>query len=247
MVQKAHWRSQQKIQLHSKVELIDTIMSKLSTEHRAHLFEKGWFVHMLDIKIKKFQAQVYRHLMVRQCQPQKDDELCFNFEGEVVCFTMKDFALVTGLNCGDYPPVPIRALPEGNLKKKFFKNHNAVTRKMISDTFEKKKCNDDDLIKLAKVHILENLLLGKSDHTNIYLNHLNMVDNDELFDKYPWDRLSYEMTIDSVKNGLNYIHSDTCNATGFPFALLVWAYETIPALVGKEYVKKLGNNIPKNS
>ena len=125
MVQKDHWRSQQKIQLHSKIQLIDTIKSKLSTEHRAHLFEKGCFVHMLDIKI-----------MVRQCQPQKDDELCFNFEGEVVCFTMKDFAFVTGLNCEDYPPMPIRALP--NLKKKFFKNHNVVTRKMITDSLKKR-------------------------------------------------------------------------------------------------------------
>ena len=72
-----------------------------------------------------------------------------------------------------------------------------------------------------------------------------MVDNDELFDKYPWGRLSYKMTTDSIKNGLNYIRSNTCNATGFPYALLVWAYQKIPALVGKEYVKKLGNNIPR--
>ena len=60
------------------------------------------------------------------------------------------------------------------------------------------------------------------------LYHLQLADDDDSFDKYPWGRLSYELTIRSFKNALNNQEVPFYWLSRFPHAVAVWAFETMP-------------------
>ncbi|KAA0064135.1 protein Ycf2-like [Cucumis melo var. makuwa] len=85
---------------------------------------------------------------------------------------------------------------------------------------------DDDLIKMAKLYFLESFLIPKQECLSIDWDHIIMVDDDEVFDGYPWGRVSFELLVDFMNrtvcskgraNGYFY--------GGFIFPILAWAYE----------------------
>ncbi|XP_060670100.1 uncharacterized protein LOC112491472 [Ziziphus jujuba] len=75
-------------------------------------------------------------------------------------------------------------------------------------------------------------------------NHLEMVDDLEYFNNYPWGTSSYTTTIRSLKSAFEHRESMALNMSksyslcGFPLAFMIWGFGTIP-LLGQAFEKKL--------
>ena len=67
------------------------------------MFRKGPFGHLIDIQIKKCHGQLLVHLMRRMSKQSTDDTLIFNLEGNIAKFGLREFHLISGLNCQPFP------------------------------------------------------------------------------------------------------------------------------------------------
>ena len=74
------------------------------------MFRSSLFSNFLDLKITKFQSQLLFHIIRRQCALTKDDELWFNFEGNIAKFRIREYEATTGLNCGPLPQLNMEKL-----------------------------------------------------------------------------------------------------------------------------------------
>ena len=54
---------------------------------------------------------------------------------------------------------------------------------------------DEDMVKLALLYFLEHVLLGKEGKILIDMQWVGLVDCFEVFNKYPWSKICYEITL----------------------------------------------------
>ena len=60
---------------------------------------------------------------------------------------------------------------------------------------------------------------------------MKLVYNDEALKKYPWGTVSYEKTLHGFKQGVSSTSTKRFGFYGFPYAVLIWAFETLPFMV----------------
>ncbi|KAH0658048.1 hypothetical protein KY289_026796 [Solanum tuberosum] len=156
----------------------------------------------------------------------------------------REFAIVSGLKC--HPPSepvleftvkkePWRRKKGGKEETRLsteeqdlmslvgtsFKNSDLIFLLNVEDIPRKHK---ESLCVLWFVH---NLLLAKDLNNNISLKWVNLSQDIEAFNNYPWGHESFELT---VKYLLKPLGPKTNNLFGFPCAFMAWAFETIPHL-----------------
>uniref|UniRef100_A0A9I9CRP6 TF-B3 domain-containing protein n=1 Tax=Cucumis melo TaxID=3656 RepID=A0A9I9CRP6_CUCME len=230
LLPRSSWSTTQRINLYSKLDVISIIKNTLN-ERQLKKFKKSCFGYFLDLKVSKFSSQLFYHLIRRQCCSKNRHELWFNLEGRIHKFGMKDFALITGLNCGELPAIDMSKIQKGKFNKRYFGGEKTIRRTKLHEVFtEMDKGRNKDVVKMAKLYILEMFILGKQLRTGINHEYTLLIDDKEQFDSYPWGRISYEITIDFVKKAIKSNDASAIGVGGFPFALCVWAYETIPLL-----------------
>ncbi|KAH0729654.1 hypothetical protein KY289_000842 [Solanum tuberosum] len=167
-------------------------------------------------------------------------------------FGKREFAIVSGLKC--HPPS--EPVPEFIVKKEprrrkkggkeetrqsteeqdlvslvgtSFKNLDLIYLLNVDDTSRKHK---ESLCLLWFVH---NVLLAKDLNNNISLKWVNLSQDIEAFNNYPWGHESFELT---VKYLLKPLGPKTNNLFGFPWAFMAWAFETIPHLTHQVNVEE---------
>ncbi|KAG5609545.1 hypothetical protein H5410_020826 [Solanum commersonii] len=104
-----------------------------------------------------------------------------------------------------------------------------LKRRFIFQNLEK---NDEDTPRkhkksLCLLWFVHNVLLSKDLNNNISLKWVNLSQDIEAFNNYPWGCESFELT---VKYLLKPLGPKTNNLFGFPWAFMAWAFEVIPHL-----------------
>lgn len=191
-----------KITCLSTLRPIDNIKLKL-TEHQKEIFKNTCFGHFLDMKEVQFSSHFCHKMLLREVSS-NDFEMHFLVGGSEGRFSMKEFALITGLNCGKYPRLDISqkdedetvcdALLNGETR---FTNQQLEKAFVAADT-----ANDMQMVKLAMLYFLECVLLGKERKVLIDSSHIHMVDHFETFNNYPWGRMSCNTTLSSMRRAL---------------------------------------------
>ncbi|XP_016576356.1 uncharacterized protein LOC107873954 [Capsicum annuum] len=137
-------------------------------------------------------------------------------------FVLKEFALITGLNCGRYPRDSryVKAM-EGEA---FFKNIEAGQEGQVQI-----------LLGLVRaLHIACTGLVKNRGH-----RHHKMVDNLDFFEKYLWGKESFSLTLDYLKKQIDFSRQKKIFETkgvssyalyGFSWAFMIWIYEAFSAL-----------------
>ncbi|KAM3233301.1 hypothetical protein P3L10_018660 [Capsicum annuum] len=121
-----------------------------------------------------------------------------------VCFCMREFAIITGLNCH----LPI-VYDEEKMSTKTLRR-----RQQIIDLVGK-SCKEKELIEHIKSKDVRKSVLLSADR--------------DAFSAHPWRRVSYDLTTEYLLKTVNP-NVKTSNLYGFPWAFMCWAFEAIPSL-----------------
>lgn len=210
-------------------KVILEIKNKL-TKTQLKKFEKSCFGHFLRVSEIQFSGQVVNQMLFRQCVCDDEEVTEFNFGGSGARLTCKEFGLITGLWCGR--PHERKVAYSTHISDRYFEGKQKVTNSKILQVFRDADCNDDnendnDRLKLALFLFLEVVLLGKESMATASHEHMQMVDDLDYFNSYPWGTTSYKATMRSMHSAFHHRGSRPANKSktyslcGFPLAFLV--------------------------
>uniref|UniRef100_A0A9I9EJ87 DUF1985 domain-containing protein n=1 Tax=Cucumis melo TaxID=3656 RepID=A0A9I9EJ87_CUCME len=202
----------------------------------------------------KIPLQLLAHLIRRQCVSTDNNVFLFNMESNIEEFGLRDFCLITGLNCGESPIEDVLDATEENesmVKQLFSRNNTSISRQELKTAFNyhcKSYTDEEELVKLANLYFLYNVLIPRQNHNMLDLKHVKMVDDKEKFRNYPWGRLCFSLTKQFIQNVVKSKRKSKNSETeskayaflqGFPMVLAYWAYEILPQLASG-YVTIIG-------
>ncbi|TYK21258.1 protein Ycf2-like [Cucumis melo var. makuwa] len=136
----------------------------------------------------------------------------------------------------------------GRLKGVYFENLKTVTRQYLNVMFNISTAGtDDDKIKMAKLYFLEIFLIPKQECLSVDWDYIIMVDDDEVFDGYPWGRVAFELLVDFMNRAVCSKGQTGISIVGFIFPILAWAYEVIPTLSTPPnfFATRISNEVPR--
>ncbi|XP_038688821.1 uncharacterized protein LOC119987977 [Tripterygium wilfordii] len=222
---------------------------------------------MLDVHDISCSSQLIHQLLLRQIvSPQGDfgERLHFNIGGKKCTFGIEDFAIITGLLCTESVP-DVSSLVDtsvNRLKSLYFEEkcgkgkgkgkETNVSRAELEEAFD--KCdNAHDALKLALVYFVESVLMPRERRNAINIKWLQLVDDLDAFNQYPWGSVCYERTATSLACAMigraeKYLSKgkakETYSLYGMPIVLQIWAYEIVP-IIAQRYATKCGETHPR--
>ncbi|KAL5546516.1 hypothetical protein UlMin_006203 [Ulmus minor] len=222
-----------KITVKEQLQILAEIKGALK-ESELEVFRRSCFGHFLNLdagwteggktgKRNTFAGQYVHFLMLRRMPTKKKRELWFLVEGKPARFSVREFAIVTGLVC---TPKPFLGLEEklklkARIRDEYFKGATQIKVDDIQKAFrslcdkeeggkkkkaekgkkkkaEKEKDLGTDRVKIALLYFLEGVLLGADPKRNVSMFHMSMVDDLDMFNSYPWGTVVYDTTVDSL-------------------------------------------------
>ncbi|PHT84542.1 hypothetical protein T459_12985 [Capsicum annuum] len=204
-------------------------------------FRKSYFGKYLDLSEDnnaRFQMKMVYDLLKRRFMYEnkdKMDEVWINYCGMPVCFGWEEFAIVTELKCYPPSPSPSQVIPTLTQKKKYpayskkkdkssdrddlvsivgpsFKNKNLI------EALKCKRLSKKHKQSLCLVWFVHNVLWARDVNNNISLDLINLSEDLEAFNSYPWGYESFKMTVEYL---LIPLTPKTVNLYGFPWAFMV--------------------------
>ncbi|XP_060959120.1 uncharacterized protein LOC133030400 [Cannabis sativa] len=216
--------------------LSDLQLQKLRESCFGYLFD-------LDESLKPAQMIMHSLLLHQECNS-NGNELQLSFNSSKVKFSIVEFGIITGLNCNEFPTDSDIIEHPNRLLNKYFSGNESISRKELAECLMKTRIDDDDdVVKLTKVFIVQNILQSKRGQCHVDNFVMKLVDDEQMFEKYPWGRRSFNDTVNSLSPVLNR-RKTGYEICGFPLAFQVWGFEILPSL-GSSFAIKVGNNIPK--
>lgn len=126
--------------------------------------------------------------------------------GNTISFGIREFALITGLNCGKLP----KNLPgEGDgvprLVTKYLPTNSKVYFTQLETAFN--LCNDDndDAYKLGLITLVCNYLMGSEVKKEVPMWYFHLAEDEEAFVKFAWGKIVFMETIKGLtKDMIHY-------------------------------------------
>ncbi|XP_070003184.1 uncharacterized protein [Nicotiana sylvestris] len=168
------------------------------------------------------------------------------FKGEKLNFSLREFGLITGLNCvnkfSDYGYTSTYVSP---LMNTYFPNKERVEKWHLKNVVTNKAwANDVDAVKLCILYMLEFFVCpSDKDHVTFIDKFMFFLIESGNFESYPWGIKSFKQVIESVRHRLNpHVHSYLIR--GCSLALQVWLYECCSS-VSTELATRCSESIPR--
>ncbi|VFQ72129.1 unnamed protein product [Cuscuta campestris] len=222
-------------------EVARNIRSKLSDDELKR-FRTSAFGVILDVlDCPWISGQLLIHLVGSTVRPAdgggSKDVLKFRLLEREVVLTKAQFHLITGLKMGGFRGRMDNGAC-GRFASRYFPSSKSVKRRDISKAFisfnrDAEGTMPNDALKMALLYALANSFLGNQPSVNLPMCYLNLVDDIDEFDNYPWGDDVWSELVDHVYRCAICIEkggSSRPTFGGYMFALQVWAFETFPAL-----------------
>ncbi|CAL9248817.1 unnamed protein product [Arabidopsis halleri] len=243
-----------RINSYSKPEyLLDLVEALEGTEDLAYI-RGSCFGPLFDLPVRKasLSGKLVHQMLCRAVHTWKRYEIWFVFGGQPFRFSLREFGLLTGLPCGKSPKAKriIKAQTSADPSKPYWKTlisetENVVSIKEIVGWLkrdkrlpEKERMPSWRRRRLALVVIVEGILLCNNNPVRASTEVVEMVRDLEQFEKYPWGRESFQLTLRMVKvsskvkslqklrSKLDQSHTAT---HGFTLAFQLMILKAIPA------------------
>ena len=158
--------------------------------------------------------------------------MIFNLEGNIVKFGLREFHLISGLNCQPFP-----RFTSSNIKEEFnselrtvcFSSTDTLDRNKIIVAFSIAQLSDQLMVKLANLLILDCFINCKQLHNVVNWKHLKMIGGEETLLNFLLGKLSFNLIVEYMRK---VVEDLTINFSlqGFPHILVCLALEIIPML-----------------
>ncbi|KAL0673578.1 hypothetical protein Bca4012_001559 [Brassica carinata] len=228
---------------------IDIIKSALEEED-LEMLNESQFRRVLQMGSHTFSVMFLHYCLSRQLLTAKEYELWWIFVGKPIRYAIQDFALVTGLNCGDGVGLTGEAAEKGIGRGKasgkgkssmsiwddLFRGEEKPTPGWIMERLVKGKKYKDRLTRLrySLLVLVEGILCPTCGRTKIRPEIVSMLGDLDAFLKYPWGRESFILTVRSTKarSAVNYV-KDTMAIQGFTHAMVLVTVTACPSIIIK--------------
>ncbi|XP_026414510.1 WD repeat-containing protein 87-like [Papaver somniferum] len=229
-----------RITSHSKISCIKHIESQLKGTPYLKVLEDSCFGHLRHLpEISLYANVIYNVLLQRKYPSKKDkeekDAMSFNIGNQEICFGEREFAMMSGLKFQgsekiDYNPEQVR------LMKVHFPGQRSVKLEDLIKKFNQLK-NSEDKIKLGLLYIAESVIMGHKSRCIVNKGRFFLVDNLEEFNRYPWGKLSFKLTIKcliclsekkNVSKSKHMLGKVAHDLQGFPHVFQSWIFHSIP-------------------
>ncbi|WZY92508.1 hypothetical protein YC2023_064837 [Brassica napus] len=206
-------------------------------EDELDVIRRSAFGKLIEIADKPvFSGRFARYMLSRQLKTKKKHEVWFRLAGNPVRFSLREFAIVTGLPCGKYPRKSKMKLKKTISEKPYwpslFGKVEVVTVSSVIKMLYRKTVKDKEIrIKYACLALLESVLLPTSLKMKIAREHAEAIEDLEEFFSYPWGRLAFDMLMGSIKERDEVaLSQNTIAIKGFALALQLVMVEVVPSL-----------------
>ncbi|CAA7041452.1 unnamed protein product [Microthlaspi erraticum] len=244
------------LNLYAKLEHLTFLHHHLKDSPVFDQIRKSCFGKLFDIPSPRCptSGKLIHQLITRQLLTKQKHEMWMVFGGQPFRFGLPEFEAITGLPCGEFEEDCIEEVspPLGT-------DIDATWREIVSDNpnttiddiatlFKKpeemESMTDDRKFKLALIIIVDGVLLTKHQFPKPTARYVTMLSDVQTFLQYPWGRESFKATIETLrpapkgkKNQIDPIikfrqklQSGTMRLQGFPIALQLLAFKSIPIL-----------------
>ncbi|CAA2972251.1 Hypothetical predicted protein, partial [Olea europaea subsp. europaea] len=139
------------------------------------------------------------------------------------------FALITGLKIMGDEAAGDGTQRRNRLHDAYFEGQGTVLLTQLLDAI--KRCDQMlDRLKLGLIYILESLVRCHHKKTAIDLFHLEIVDNLDRFNDYPWGRRCFEDTVHVFTRSHLKSKGAMRKYDTYGLPLAIWTYEAVPIL-----------------
>lgn len=221
-----------------KPSSIIKILNALEEDETTFIRESP-FGKLLEIANKTpFSGRFGRYIFSRQLKICKKQEVWFLFAGKPIRFSIREFALVTGLNCRNYPPQSKKKSKKLLSEKPYwidlFGTMTEVPASHVVTMLKRKTITDKGMrIKYALLALLSAVVLPTSHNPRISHAFAEKIKDLNEFMSYPWGSVSFEMLMSSIKERNEVsLSQNTIAFKGFVMAVQLVLIEAVPSLLG---------------
>lgn len=225
----------ERVNSYHKPKSIDSILNALSVEEINSLRRSKFGKLIATSEKPAFSESFGQFIITRMLNVSKKHELWFIFAGKPIRVSLRKFAIVTDLQCGQYPK---RHKKKTNLVKQkpywgeLFGLLPSLSVETALRMLKRRKVTDPGIrMKYACLAFTSDVLCPSSHKPKIIKEHAELIrDIDEFFD-CPWRRLAFEKLIESIKSkDVIALSQSTVAIKGFVQALQMVIIEAVPAL-----------------
>ncbi|KAF3635843.1 hypothetical protein FXO38_24439 [Capsicum annuum] len=170
-----------KISIRSNLKMFYEFKQVVVDQHLKSRFKNSCFGGLWDLPehIKFYRQLVYYTLLHRVKQDNKLNEMWFCIKDRPVCFGLKEFALITGLNCGRYPHDSkyVKEMEEGEAFFKTIVKKRSANAKRLLKFLRGRRLDKEDKFKCFLVWFVHCIFLARDLLKIADIDTIKMVDN----------------------------------------------------------------------
>ncbi|KAH0860689.1 hypothetical protein HID58_088950 [Brassica napus] len=221
-----------------KPSCISKILNALE-EEKVRFVRESPFGKLIEIAQKpSFSGCLGRFLFSRLLKIRKKHEVWFLFAGKPIRFSIREFTLVTGLNCRRYPPHSKKRskkiLSEKPYWGELFGTMTEATVSSVVTMLKRKTVTDRGMmIEYALLALLSAVILPTSHNPRILHAAAEKIKDVDQFLSYPWGRTSFDMLMSSIKERNEVsLSQNTIAFKGFVMSIQLVLIKAVPSLMG---------------
>ncbi|KAM3220457.1 hypothetical protein P3L10_024988 [Capsicum annuum] len=235
-----------KISVRSRLKMFNEFKQVVVDQHLKSRFKNSCFCGLWDLpEHMKFNGKLVHYTLLHRVEPDnKLHEIWFNINDRPACFGLKEFALITGLNCGRYlrDSRYIKVMEEGEAFFKKIVKKRSVNANRLLKLIRGGRLDKENKFKCCLVWFVHCILLARDLSKIVDIDTIKMVDNLGFFEKYPWGKESFSLNLDYLKKRIDFSRQKkTFETKGvslyalyeFFWVFMIWIYEVFFAL-GRE-------------
>ncbi|KAG5595375.1 hypothetical protein H5410_036607 [Solanum commersonii] len=221
----------------SELRNFSKLRTILDKQKLAKFFRSSIFGNYLQLEDRiRFQMSLVYQLLRRQIYSHRKEEIWINYSGMSICFGMKEFAIITGLNCHNeevYDGENMSTKTKMRRKEILEIVGRSCKRNELIEDLQSKNLSKDVKKSLCLLYFVHSFLCGNDVNTNIPKKWILLSADRKAFPSYPWGRINCDTTIKHLLKAVKTIDGKTTNLYGFPWAFMCWAFEVVPFLQKK--------------
>lgn len=211
-----------KVTCRCRLHIVDEVYNKLDDAHK-DLFKTSCFGNLYKMRDNMNMVGKLTHaLNMMRIKPINDlNEVWFCIGGKKIRFGFSDYTLITGLHPGIEENF-ISEIPGGNrLRNEYFGGvKKSIKPKELMEAFLNRANNEEDRYKLGLSLVYEYVLRARENTTQIDAMVLDIVDNLEVFNRYPWGTRTYNHLLVGLTRKIEG-RANHVSYYGFTYALQV--------------------------